>query len=315
MTEHEELLKQVFEIFIPPFKYNSRIQTVTDSKGNMIFNVRGWGHIQKFKDAEKIQDTYGAYFADLINRDWQAATVQAVPEGFVVVPVEPTGAMVKAGSWNDHAHSLPDNHVIEIYKAMIAVIAEMRELSFTGSGAVLNVGDNGLRVAAFDAMQAQLEADKWISVEDRLPEMYTRVLVKADSSYVAGREPKSANNEDWGISGDWMWGIANDLWCDSHMVTHWQPLPEPPKPPSKTFWAVNIPEEPESEELLFAATSKEHAQSIVSRLHNEIFETYPTLGEPIANSIYVTEWQDSAEEHAESLSTKWWEHTTFLGCE
>lgn len=83
MSERDELLKQVFEIFTPPFKYNSRIQTVTDSKGNMIFNVRGWGHVHKFKDAEKIQDTYGAYFADLINRDWQAATAQAVPKGFV----------------------------------------------------------------------------------------------------------------------------------------------------------------------------------------------------------------------------------------
>ena len=84
---------------------------------------------------------------------------------------------------------------------------------------------------------------------------------------------------------------------------------------NKTLWAVNIPEEPDSEELLFAATSKEHAQSIVSRLHNEIFETYPTFGEAIADSIYVTEWHESAEEHVESLATKWWEHTTFLGSE
>lgn len=45
-------------------------------------------------------------------------------EGFVLVPVEPTGAMVKAGSWNDHAHSLPDNHVIEIYKDMIKAAQE-----------------------------------------------------------------------------------------------------------------------------------------------------------------------------------------------
>lgn len=84
---------------------------------------------------------------------------------------------------------------------------------------------------------------------------------------------------------------------------------------SKTLWAVNIPEEPDSEELLFAATSKEHAQSIVSRLHNEIFETYPTFGEPIADSIYVTEWKEGAEEHAESLTTKWWEVTSFVGSE
>lgn len=118
-----------------------------------------------------------------------------------------------------------------------ALIAEMRKHSVTGTSIMLSAGSNGLLVAAFDAMLAEIDSK---------------------------------------------------------------------------LWAVNIPEEPDSEELLFAATSKEHAQSIVSRLHNEIFETYPTFGEAIADSIYVTEWQDSAEEHAESLATKWWEVTSFL---
>lgn len=45
-------------------------------------------------------------------------------KGYVLVPIEPTGAMVKAGGWCDHAHSLPDNHVIEIYKAMIQAAQE-----------------------------------------------------------------------------------------------------------------------------------------------------------------------------------------------
>ena len=66
----------------------------------------------------------------------------------------------------------------------------------------------------------------WISVDDRLPEMYKRVLIKADCYLVAGREPKSERNKDWGISGDWMWAIVNDSWTDSRMVTHWMPIPE-----------------------------------------------------------------------------------------
>ena len=74
----------------------------------------------KFEDGE-----YGnSFLANSAWKVWQAATAQAVPEGYVVVPVEPTGAMVKAGSWNDHAHSLPDNHVIEIYKDMIKAAQE-----------------------------------------------------------------------------------------------------------------------------------------------------------------------------------------------
>ena len=66
----------------------------------------------------------------------------------------------------------------------------------------------------------------WISVDDRLPEMYDRVLIRADCTLVAGREPKSEYNKDWGIKGGWMWSIVNDSWCDAHMVTHWMPIPE-----------------------------------------------------------------------------------------
>lgn len=69
-------------------------------------------------------------------------------------------------------------------------------------------------------------APTWIGVDDRLPEMYQRVLIKADCYLVAGREPKSERNKDWGISGDWMWAVVSDNWCDAHMVTHWMPIPE-----------------------------------------------------------------------------------------
>ena len=46
---------------------------------------------------------------------WQAAKAQAVPEGFVVVPKEPTEAMVEAGKDSSECGGWPD----EIYKAMI----------------------------------------------------------------------------------------------------------------------------------------------------------------------------------------------------
>lgn len=66
----------------------------------------------------------------------------------------------------------------------------------------------------------------WIDASEQLPEMYQRVLIKADCYLVAGREPKSERNKDWGITGEWMWSIVNDNWCDAHMVTHWMPIPE-----------------------------------------------------------------------------------------
>ena len=46
---------------------------------------------------------------------WQAAKAQAVPDGFVVVPKEPTKAMVEVGKDCSECGGWPD----EIYKAMI----------------------------------------------------------------------------------------------------------------------------------------------------------------------------------------------------
>ncbi|UNK04755.1 DUF551 domain-containing protein [Psychrobacter raelei] len=71
--------------------------------------------------------------------------------------------------------------------------------------------------------------NNWISVKDRLPDMHKRVLIKGDATYVAGRAPTSNQNDDWGIKGDWYWSIVSDFWIDAHMITHWQPLPEPPR--------------------------------------------------------------------------------------
>ena len=69
----------------------------------------------------------------------------------------------------------------------------------------------------------------WISTKDRLPAMYERVLIKSNCILVAGRQPKSEFNKDWGIKGDWSWVIINDSWCDADLVTHWMPLPRPPE--------------------------------------------------------------------------------------
>lgn len=211
-----------------------------------------------------------------------------------------------------------------------ALIAEMRKRSVTGTGITLSAGSNGLLVAAFDAMQAELDLnesfltkeikDQQNSIESlaslvttlkcelavQVPDGY--LVMPAETirqAVIAGLElsGEGCNYEYCQLKHNDVMKMFDDA---ATSVVQFE---------INRLWAVNIPEEPDSDELLHAATSKEHAQSIVSRLHNEIFETYPTFGEPIADSIYVAEWQDSAEEHAESLATKWWEHTTFLECE
>ena len=65
--------------------------------------------------------------------------------------------------------------------------------------------------ALYDSALDNLERDRWISVEERLPEEDKTVLT-------------------WGKQGvillDWR---HDNKWCCFGEVTHWMPLPEPPK--------------------------------------------------------------------------------------
>ena len=60
---------------------------------------------------------------------------------------------------------------------------------------------------------------KWISVEDRLPDEAVRVLVRLDGNKPPIGEPRM--DTDRVVDGRWV------RWFD--LVTHWMPLPEPPK--------------------------------------------------------------------------------------
>ena len=59
--------------------------------------------------------------------------------------------------------------------------------------------------------------DKWISVKDRLPENEQNVLV-ADNGFIAV----------WTFYGDY-WEDSHGWWQEFDEVTHWMPLPQPPK--------------------------------------------------------------------------------------
>lgn len=65
--------------------------------------------------------------------------------------------------------------------------------------------------------------DNWISVEERLPEVDPRygeieVLVHMDDGFIATTTYAESSTS-----------IGFELWAESGEVTHWQPLPEPPK--------------------------------------------------------------------------------------
>lgn len=67
---------------------------------------------------------------------------------------------------------------------------------------------------------------EWVSVEDRLPE-YENVILCYDQQriYIAFRPNEIEYNEHW--------KICDDVCCSCNgctgAVTHWIPLPEPPK--------------------------------------------------------------------------------------
>ena len=71
---------------------------------------------------------------------------------------------------------------------------------------------------------AELRArvQEWISVNDRLPEPYVSVLVN-----MPGEKPFRTVREGF-ISNDGIWQSAM-IRREPGEVTHWQPIPQPPK--------------------------------------------------------------------------------------
>ena len=71
---------------------------------------------------------------------------------------------------------------------------------------------------------------EWISVEERLPDNHRTVLVACKGMTIAGAAPIAV-----GSYGDGHWFLADaegTLYLTKYMhivVTHWMPLPEPPK--------------------------------------------------------------------------------------
>ena len=80
------------------------------------------------------------------------------------------------------------------------------------------------------------------------------------------------------------------------------------------LWAVNIPEEPDSEEILYPVPSKELGEQVVQRLRKEAIEAFETVGECIAEAVTLEEWDLSADEHSKYLeeNPNWWDETSFL---
>lgn len=73
-------------------------------------------------------------------------------------------------------------------------------------------------------LNSQPTINQWISVEERMPEPDTSVLVSVPD-YDSSRRILVAMYDDfWGWRGQWDGAISMRT-----QITHWMPLPEPPK--------------------------------------------------------------------------------------
>ena len=61
--------------------------------------------------------------------------------------------------------------------------------------------------------------NQWISVDDRLPEIYEMVSAISDGKTISSRY----------FDRFWYWSDISDEWEELKNVTHWQPLPTPLK--------------------------------------------------------------------------------------
>lgn len=110
----------------------------------------------------------------------------------------------------------------QIEKERAAFEAWMAEL-YPTNPQTERVGDEYSRLGTqykWEGWQAKAAQSAWISVEERLPEINKEVLV-AWTDGVVGRA-RHINDE----SEKQTW----DIYSAYEQITHWQPLPEPPKP-------------------------------------------------------------------------------------
>ena len=92
---------------------------------------------------------------------------------------------------------------------------------FTGKTAAVQAVSDAC-VLAVAALREQ-ENLRWIPVAERLPQNYISVLV-----YLPGEKPLPTVHEAY-IGGDGEWHSSVVYGVENEDVTHWMPLPEPPK--------------------------------------------------------------------------------------
>ncbi len=98
----------------------------------------------------------------------------------------------------------------------IGVLERNRERFIKSSSPCLEMFKDTAEGMIWEAWLARAAQSEWISVEDRLPETETTVLICTERGDIFS---SWASNEDV----FWFYGEEED-----NRITHWQPLPKPP---------------------------------------------------------------------------------------
>lgn len=140
----------------------------------------------------------------------------------------------------------------------------------------------------------------WISVEDRLPEHNVDVLIFAE-----GKEDGFKGDTVQAISSIrnqkffndapdcWLWVQPWQFFRQNYRITHWMPLPEPPKKKYEKYeWISTKDAFPSSETILCLVRFDGHSDS--HRLDIAYYSDCADCWESISGEIYmfdtVTHW-------------------------
>lgn len=70
-------MKEVRKLFKYPFKYRQSFTDICDANGKQVLDVRGrGGSFSKAPNGERLQDVFGQYMTEILNRQWQQDTLE-----------------------------------------------------------------------------------------------------------------------------------------------------------------------------------------------------------------------------------------------
>ena len=94
-------------------------------------------------------------------------------------------------------------------------------------------GSNTSEEIAENLLENGVTVQEWISVNDRLPEESGNYIVCCDDSSCSYGEGIWYSSDVVVVSeyyeGSWTWYEGCTEWSLENIVTHWMPLPQPPK--------------------------------------------------------------------------------------